>query len=262
MNVQSFYEHVILRDILAYTLPGAVVLLGVAMVAQAYGYDDLSNLIPPLFGGTLVIPAVFLTFAAFLLGHLLDMAYRKLFRNRDWYRQPDTVRRWLIGTARSEDEADSYPVAAEIRKAVGQFLTVDWTKESVEEWIASGRAAEANAILRYWIEQDDAKLYNAEVGLPAVQAHFLHASGLALAFFGACTLLAGVVRSFVIPQGDPRQLVTSLVLAAATSLIGFALIWQGGHKRGTLISHMYCAFYVLWRRRMLDYEHAKPASQE
>ena len=119
MNIRSFYEHVVLRDVLAYTLPGAVVLWGITLMAQAFGWGELAQIVPGVVQETPLISVTLLIFVAFLLGHLVDMLYRHLFQVRDWYRRPDVSRKCLLGDKAREGEAVSSPAAAEVRKAVG-----------------------------------------------------------------------------------------------------------------------------------------------
>ena len=46
MNIQSFYEYVILRDVFGYLLPGGISLIGFIMVIQSVIGDDWIKFLP------------------------------------------------------------------------------------------------------------------------------------------------------------------------------------------------------------------------
>jgi hypothetical protein len=46
MSIQNFYEYVILRDILAFILPGGISLAGIYMIVQAMGINRWEKTLP------------------------------------------------------------------------------------------------------------------------------------------------------------------------------------------------------------------------
>ncbi len=249
MNIQALYEYVILRDILAYILPGGISIAGIALIAQAYGVERWNKLIFALFELSSWAFIVALIMIAFLVGHIIDMLYRLVLQGRDWYRRPQTIRKMLTGSAEAGAEPKQDPISSGVRQAVADLLGFDWQKISVDEWIASGKAFEGTVMLGYWIEQEDSKLFNTEIGRPVVQAHFLHASGFAFLFFGLCVVISEVLRWLGLPFTPSGEPLANLVNAAAVGGLGMLLIFQGKHKRDIIIEHTYRAFYMLWRHR-------------
>ena len=158
MNIQAFYEYVILRDILAYILPGGISLAGIAIVIQAYGSDHWNKLLPFSLDANSVFSSIVFVLIAFLFGHILDMAYRVLLQGRDWFRRPKTIRRLLTGNTKPCAEISTDPVTQGMRQAIGQFFNLNWDKVPVGEWISSGKAYEANVALAYWVEYEDPRL--------------------------------------------------------------------------------------------------------
>jgi len=244
MNVQIFYEYIVLRDLLAFTLPGGICLFGIGIIVQALGNNRWTQIIPPVPGDPWVSSA-FLILVSFLIGHVLDFLYRKVFQGRDSYKHPSTIRKLLGVSDKSNTEAENDPLAMNIRDAVGEFLEINWEEVTLDKWITSGKAFESNFLLRYWIEQQDAKLFSTEVGRFAVEAHILHSGGMAFVFLAICSVIVGIIVG--------TSNFTPIVLMTIVSLIlGFVLIKQGGYKRGVLVEHVYRVFYVLWRRRTLE----------
>lgn len=249
MNIQSLYEYVILRDILAYILPGGISLVGIALIAQSFGIDRWNKVIFSLIDLSSWAFIIALIMIAFLVGHIIDMLYRILLQNSDWYRRPQTVRKMLTGYENPAARFKNDAISTGIRKAIGVFFDVDWTKTTIEDWISSGKAIEGTTILCYWIEQANSRLFNSEIGRPLIQAHFLHSSGFALGFFGLCLVTIEVMRSIgwaVTPTGEPGA---NIITAVVVWLFGFSLIRQGGHKREITVEHTYRVFYMLWRNR-------------
>ncbi len=254
MNIQALYEYVILRDILAYILPGGISLAGIALIVQAYGVDrwnkvlySLSDLGSWALAGALVA-------IAFLVGHVLDLVYRNLLQRRDWYRRPYTIRKMLTGSPYRAAELGADSITCGTREAVGEFFNIDWNKTSVDQWIDSGKAFEATVILGYWIEQEDSRVFNTEIGRPVVQAHFLHASGLAFILFGICLIVAESIRWIGLAFAQTSDPLANFLTVASVWLFGALMIRQGGHKRDILIEHTYRVFYMIWRRKHLGHK--------
>lgn len=252
MNIQSFYEYVILRDILAFILPGGITLAGIIIVAQAYGIERIEKSMPFLNNLSSFSSIILFLAMAFLIGHIWDMLYRKLFQKRKKYQKEDTYRKLLIGNKTSNPHSVNNHIANEIRKAAGEFLRIDWKKTTIDEWIDSGKAFEASVLLSYWIEEEDPKLFGTEIGRPQVQSHLLHAAGMAFMFLGVCFPLA----AFLTIQGaDALQsfdILTFLFLFVVTISFAILLINQGDHKREIFLEHVFRVFYVVWRKRTLE----------
>lgn len=252
MSIQAFYEYVIIRDILAYTLPGSIILFGITIIVQALGTDRWNKLLPSFLAIDSVLVAITLALVAFVVGHVVDMVYRNLFQKGNWYRRPQTIRKMLTGSTTVRPEAEHDALAYEIREAVGQFLNINWQNTSIEQWMSSGKAFETNLLLGYWIEQEDPKLFSTEIGRPVVQAHFLHATGLAFICLGLCTTTAAAIHWLGLAH-TPTPDQTAMILTIASSwLLGLLLIRQGGHKRDILVEHTFRVFYVMWRQRVLE----------
>lgn len=252
MNIQSFYEYVILRDILAYILPGGISLVGISTLVQAWGKNRWEKILPFF---TNLNPFLAITFAimiAFLIGHIWDMVYRLIFQGRDTFRRPKTIRKILLGSQATDPESEPDPIAKEIKESVGQFLNINWKNTSVDYWITSGKAYEANVLLAYWVEQEDAKLFSNEIARPIVQSHLLHVSGLAFLFLGGCALIAEIIRWIGVNPQQGYDLVTLVAIIGASWLFGMMLIRQGIHKRDTIVLHTFRVFHVVWRKRILS----------
>ena len=249
MNIQALYEYVILRDILAYILPGGISIAGIAFIAQAYGIEHWNKIIFSLFELSSWAFIAALVMIAFLVGHVIDMFYRLLLQGRDWYRCPQTIRKMLTGSAEKSAEPKQDPITSGIRQAVADFMGFQWQNISVDEWISSGKAFESTVMLGYWIEQENSKLFNTEIGRPVVQAHFLHATGFAFLFFGLCVVIGETLRWLGLPFTPSGEPLANLVNVAAVGLLGILLISQGRHKRDIIIEHTYRVFYMLWRHR-------------
>ncbi len=249
MNIQALYEYVILRDILAYILPGSISIAGVAFIAQAYGIERWNKIIFSLVDLSSWAFIVALIMIAFLVGHVIDMFYRLVLQRRDWYQRPQTIRKMLTGSADPKAEIQHDPIRNGIRQAVAEFIGLDWQNTSIDEWISSGKAFESTTLLGYWIERVDSKLFNTEIGRPVVQAHFLHASGLAFLFFGFCVVIGEILRWLGLPFTPSGEPLANLANIVAVWTLGILLVLQGRHKRDILIEHTYRVFFMLWRHR-------------
>jgi hypothetical protein len=255
MNIQSFYEYVILRDILAFILPGGISLVGISMVVQAFGSDRFEKILLSFSNLSPFLTSALFIMIAFLIGHILDMLYRLIFQRRKSFLRLETMRKMLIGEKATGSEFTYNPVSSAIRESVGQFLKIDWKNDPIEQWIESGKAFEVNITLAYWIEQEDARLFGNEIGRPIVQSHLLYASGMAFIFLGICALLAQVVRlvlgTNLLLTSDPM---VPGVVVGISWLFGYMLIRQAMHKRDIIVEHVYRVFHVLWQKRGLEGE--------
>lgn len=246
MSIENFYQYTILRDILGYILPGGISLAGLAILIQAINQHLWNELVSLSSRFQTWFLVAILIVVAFLLGHILDMLYRKLFQGRGWYTRPGTVRKVLTGSEALSEKLDLDPVANEIRRAVGEFLNIDWEETKIEEWISSERAFRAISTLGYWIQHKNPQLFNTEVARPIIQSHFLHASGLSFLFLGVCAILAMLVSWMGVFS---TQILDSSILvqvALAACSFGYLLILQGRHKRNDVIDHILRVFYVMW----------------
>ena len=82
MNVAEFYDHVVLRDLLEYTAPGTVVLVGVASALDIANFALTSDLAVAHFA--VAHPwhsLVFLLFFGYVAGHILAAVHSRLFRD-------------------------------------------------------------------------------------------------------------------------------------------------------------------------------------
>jgi hypothetical protein len=253
MNIQGFYEYVILRDILAFVLPGSISLAGIYMViAQTMGIDRWQKAIPFLSGLSPFLSTILIILVSFLLGHIWDMLYRKAFQKRSFFQRVEKIEEILIGDKDADPNSAKNHLANQIRLAVGQFLNIDWKKTPIEHWIGSKKAYEMSLLLSYWIEEEDPKLFGVEVARPIVQAHFLIACGLALIFFGVCNLIILLIQWATIApivESDPLIII---LLVAISSIFGYTLIIQGIHKRDVIVEHAFRVFYVVWQKRVFE----------
>ena len=255
MNIQSFYEYVILRDILAFILPGGISLVGISMVVQAFGSDRFEKVLLPFSKLSPFLTSALFIMIAFLIGHILDMLYRIIFQKRKSFLRLDTIRKMLIGETATGAEFTYNPVSTAIRESVGQFLNIDWKNDPIEQWIESGKAFEVNIILAYWIEKEDARLFGNEIGRPIVQSHLLYASGMSFIFLGICALIAQILHlvlgTNLLPTSD---LIVPGVVVGISWLFGYMLIRQAMHKRDIIVEHVYRVFHVMWKTRVLEQE--------
>lgn len=79
MDVLKFYENIILRDLLEYTVPGAVVIIGLGVVTQVL----LGRIQVDLFGALRHYQSfafVVAVFGAYVIGHILAAIHALLFR--------------------------------------------------------------------------------------------------------------------------------------------------------------------------------------
>jgi len=236
MNVQNFYEYVILRDILAFILPGGISLAGFYLIAQAMGFERWQKAMPFLSTLSPFLSTVLIILISFLLGHVWDMLYRKLIQKRSFFQRVKKIEEILIGDKGEDPDSAKNHLAKQIRLAVGQFLNIDWKKTPAEQWIEAKKAHDMSVLLSYWIEEEDPKLFGVEVARPIVQAHFLIACGMASIFFGACTL---AVKS-------------GFWIMLIFLIFGLVLIFQGLHKRDVIVEHAFRVFYVVWQKRVLE----------
>ncbi|MCL4268796.1 MAG: hypothetical protein KJZ72_04595 [Anaerolineales bacterium] len=253
MNIQSFYEYVILRDILAFMLPGGISLAGIYMVIHALDLHRWQKNMPFLSEMNPIFSSFLLTLIAFLIGHVWDMVYRLVFQKRPWYQRKDTVRRILIGDSVNAHSTIGNHIPSEIREATGEFLRIDWAKTPIDQWVESGKAYEASVLLSYWIEEEDPKLFGTEIARPIVQSHLLHVCGMAfLTIGGFFTPLVAIIYESGINISQEYDPLTLWILAITTLVFGMLLISQGRHKREIILEHVFRVFYVIWRKRSLE----------
>ncbi|MBI3164155.1 MAG: hypothetical protein HYZ24_05690 [Chloroflexi bacterium] len=252
MNIQSFYEYVILRDILAFILPGSITLGGIYMVVEAYGFNRIEKYISFVSGINSAVSTIFFLLIAFLVGHIWDMVYRLRFQKTKQYQREDTYKKLLVGDPDASSDSVNNHIADQIKSAVGEFLEIDWKKNHIEKWIDSGKIFEASVLLSYWIEEEDPKLFGTEIGRPITQSHLLHTAGMAFLFLGCiCIPLAAVFRFIGSDSFQLYGLITLVLFSLITIYFGQSLIKQGIHKREIFLEHVFRVFYVVWRKRTL-----------
>jgi hypothetical protein len=253
MNIQGFYEYVILRDILAFILPGGISLAGIYMVARSLGSDRWEKSLPFLSNLNPFLEIVFLLLISFLVGHIWDMAYRLIFQTKKPFQRIKAIKKILMGDKMSNAKSADNHIANEIRTSVGQFLNIDWDKTPIEQWIKSGKAYEASVLLSYWIEEEDPKLFGTEIGRPIVQSHLLHVCGLSFGFLGIFCIPGIAIVYWLglnpLQEFDP---LTLGILFVSSLLFGLLLIRQGIHKRDIIVEHAFRVFYVVWQKRILE----------
>jgi len=258
-NIQSFYDYVILRDVLAFILPGSVSLGGIYMIMYALGVERLEKTLPFLSSLDTSIHIILFLLISFLVGHVWDMAYRFLIQKLKLFgfefERTDIIKKMLVGDPTLDSKSVSNHIAREIRSSLGDFLKINWKDEPIEQWIASGKAYEASLLTSYWIEEEDPKLFSAEVGRPVVQAHFLHVCGLAFIFVGViCVPVVAIIHKLDVNSSMEFDLLIHIILAISSSLFGALLVLQGTHKRDIIVEHAFRVFYVIWQKRVLEHK--------
>ena len=211
MDLQAFFEKFIIRDLLAILMPGALVLFGLSFFSiQSDTAEGIAGAVSKLEGWT---SAAFLLFFSFILGHFIDLIYRRLLQHNELYRR--------------EKEIENLRNKPYIREALNEF----WN-ERENHLIANDKIEtkprENTFILRYWIELRNKELYDSEIEHIAIKAHYLASSGIAFIIFGACCL------AFIRTNMDQ-----SIILAALFIAFGVFIIFQGFHQRKVYIQHTY-----------------------
>jgi hypothetical protein len=169
-NLLNFFEVFILRDILAFILPGSISLGGIYMILYAYDGERFGK-IPPFLSDLDLFAQIilFLMFLmlSFLIGHVWDTRYRTKYQIDDDYQRIDIVEKMLTGKATPkpnlannhkdtriyslvkkfprfnsekglkeshthESESVSKHIAIQIRESVGEFLNIDWGEEPIK----------------------------------------------------------------------------------------------------------------------------------
>jgi hypothetical protein len=277
MSIQSFYEYVILRDILAFILPGGISLAGIYMIMHALGHalgiEQWEKSLPFLSNLDPLLQVILLLLVSFLVGHIWDKEYRVRYQTHKDFQRIKTIEKILIGNPASESKSVDNHIANQICSSVGQFLNIDWKKTPIEKWIESEKAFDLSVLLSYWIEEEDPKIFGDEIARPLIQSHLLHVCGMAFRFFGACVLVGEVVHLFGEIVGwfsvdilrEPFALflwtliISSFplwILILAVFPFGKALINQGIHKRDIIVEHVFRVFHVIWQKRVLAHEDA------
>ena len=253
MNIQSFYEYVILRDILAFILPGGISLAGIYMIAQAWGIVRLEKALPFFTNSNSFLEITYLILISFLIGHILDVLHRVLVQKNKRFQREKILKKILMGNQSPGTKPVDNHIANEIRKSVGQFLKINWKHTPIEQWIESGSAHEASVLLSYWIEEEDPKLFGTEISRPIVQSHLLIVCGFAFIFVGGfCIPVVGIIHGLGLNPFQEFDLLTFIILFVSSLLFGVSLFAQGVHKREIFIEHVLRVFYVVWQKRVLE----------
>jgi hypothetical protein len=255
MNIQGFFEVVILRDILAFILPGSISLAGIYMIMYSSGVERLERVLPFLSNLDSTSRITLFLLISFLAGHVWDMIYRKRFQTHPGFQRKEKFKEILVGKATTDLKSVSNHIPNQICSSVGQFLHIDWEKTPITEWIESGKAHDLSVLLSYWIEEEDPKIYSDEVARPNIQSHFLHVCGMAFQLFGACALIGEIIRLH--RSGWVFEWISLLIgisLIITSFWLGKALIAQGQHKRDILVEHVFRVFHVIWQKRVLAHE--------
>jgi len=222
MDIQAFFEKFIIRDILAILMPGALILLGLSFFSIHFNSttDGIGSAVTEIQGWASV---AFLLFFSFILGHLVDLIYRKFLQTSKLYT--------------CVDEVEKLVKDPHIEAALNEF----WNERENQQNNNNNSEPEGRQktfILRYWIELRNKELYDSEIEHIAIKAHYLVASGISLTIFGLCCLAFIKINMY-----------QSVILAVLFAAFGISIIYQGFHQRKVLIQHIYRVFYVLWRQR-------------
>jgi hypothetical protein len=253
MSIEGLYEYVVLRDILAFVLPGGISLAGIYMIAHAIGDNRWGKIFPFLNNLTPFLATTLLILISFLIGHILDMVYRLIFQKGKPFQRKKIITKILMGDQTAASKSVDDHIAKEIRLSMGQFLNIK--KIPIKQWIESGKAFEASVLLSYWIEEEDPKLFGTEIGRPLLQSHLLHVCGLAFIFLSVFCVPGVMIIHWLginpLQEFDPLALT---ILFISSLLFGFLLILQGIHKRDIIMEHAFRVFYVIWRKRVLEHK--------
>jgi len=228
LNIQSFIEKFILRDIVAIILPGGILLFSFLFIISATVGNTWKNIFGSIFLTFNWIPIVFLIFIAYVLGHIIDFIYRHALQKREEYRRDKTIEKELSDIR--------------VKKAVNELFGIEQPDENIDDNIES-LPAKNSLLLRYWIEQKNPQIYNSQIERPSIQAHFLSASGISFIMFGICVLIS----IFFLPKQSFSEIILYIMIATASWLTGAASISQGLHKRKILVENTYRVFYILWK---------------
>ena len=132
MKLSEFYDHVVLRDLLEYTAPGIIVLVGAGAALEianfAFGYGLKVTHFASAHPWQVL---VFLVFFGYLLGHVLTAIHELFFRKRDRLLAKKVLKKndWLASRA-SEAIAEHLNIqSAEARNLLEQEDTASVTRE-------------------------------------------------------------------------------------------------------------------------------------
>jgi hypothetical protein len=119
-NLLNFFEVFILRDVLAFILPGGISLAGIYMIMYALRVDPLEKTQP--FSPNLDSPSQIILFLliSFLVGHVWDAVYRNRYQKHPDFQRIKTIEKILIENTASESESVDNHIANQIRSSVGQ----------------------------------------------------------------------------------------------------------------------------------------------
>jgi hypothetical protein len=143
MNILNFFEIFVLRDILAFILPGGISLAGIYMILLAVGFDELEKTLPFLSKFDPFLQIILFSLISFLVGHVWDTRYRLKYqipkndqgtKKSDKYQVPKNAQRTkkfeeiLIGNSTTQLKSGNDHIFNRINSSVKKLLHIDRKK--------------------------------------------------------------------------------------------------------------------------------------
>ena len=252
MDFGKLYENIVLRDILEYFVPGSIIVLSIAIVADSIlnglgvSYSFLANL-----SNLLLWQIVALILIAYSMGHLITaIEYKLRIIRKEEDKAKDGVKNLL-----SEDNW----LKTKLVKAVAEYT--DTPEAEVENLLTaeSKTAKTIRQIGRSIIHARRQQLYREFVSRHSILSRFFRNMSHALTFLLISLIISVVViwnHISALFQAAPVLFVFSVILVVVV-LIAMILLfaYRETKIRKTMIEHTYqiwCVDYMLSRIESLE----------
>jgi hypothetical protein len=237
MNLSEFYDNIVLRDMLEYTAPGAVVILGIAVVLEALDDSLSANTSVVPFIGQYPWHALFLLlFFGYVFGHTLTAIHTWVFRGGERMLASETLTRyeWL---------------RSKISKTASRQLHI--SEADTAELLDKAETAElVRELARSIIHQRLPDLYREFVSRHSILSRFCQNMAVALSFFLLLLLVSAVVswNALLPEQPVTHTWVTIAVVALllfGTGTVSVVALWKRSSSlRRTMAKNTFELWYL------------------
>ncbi len=243
MNVSEFWETVVSRDILAYTVPGSMTLVGVALLATGLGLEKWGALVDAIVPTNSLLFAGAFVVLSYVTGHIQTWVYVLLVDRG--------IRRWSVGQMAVE-LLDRHPSGGEYEAAALWMLGEGEAREDASgEELGAGKAAYLMRLCDHYVLNAAPRMHSMYIGRYSVFFVFFRNLGISTVLLGLCalTLLTPSGQEAIAQslEGTSHQIQSVEILTGVVVVVavGVMFIFRAGHFERMHVQGTFEVFYLV-----------------
>jgi hypothetical protein len=235
MDLDKFYDNVILRDVLQYTLPGGVVVTSAMIIVDTIlaqlnaNYSFFANL------STVPLWQVFILLAiSYMIGHVLTAFDTHFFRDDESKQTGEIIKRseWLKGKLVKVFAKYTETTTADMEQLIQETPNVTTLREI-------GRAI---------IHKNQQELYREFINRHSIFSLLFKNMAIALAFFLLSLILSSIINWNSLSKVFSTHVLLAIFISTTLIVLICGTIWLLNERsrkiRSTMIKHTFQIFYA------------------